>query len=74
MSKEQPVSTAKRAAPFAFIAFLVVNVIAVTYPGVIPFNRVRPFVFGLPFVFFWIALWIVLAMLMLVIVDMVESR
>ena len=67
-------SRAKRSVRIAFLAFLVVNAVAVTYPGILPFNRVRPFVFGLPFVFFWVALWIVLGMVMLLIADAIESR
>lgn len=41
-------------------AFFVANLIALTFPGVLPFNRLRPFVLGLPFNFFWVVLWIVL--------------
>lgn len=56
-----------------FIAFFVVYAIVLTYPGVLPFNRIRPFVFGLPFSFAWAALWVVLAFLVFVVVDRVES-
>jgi membrane protein required for beta-lactamase induction len=31
-----------------------------TWPGVAPFNRVQPLVFGLPFIMFWIMVWVVL--------------
>jgi hypothetical protein len=51
-----------------------VNAVALTYPGILPFNHIRPFVFGLPFVFFWVALWVVLGLLMLLITDAIESR
>ena len=67
-------SRAQRRVRVGFLAFLVVNAIAVTYPGIIPFNRIRPFVFGLPFVFFWVALWIVLGFIVLLITDAVESQ
>jgi len=29
-----------------------------TYPGYVPFDKIRPFVFGLPFSLFWQVLWI----------------
>jgi hypothetical protein len=41
-------------------AFFAINLIALTFPGVMPFNRLRPFVLGLPFNFFWVVLWVVL--------------
>jgi hypothetical protein len=39
--------------------------VAVTYPGYVPFNEIRPFVFGLPFSLFWQVLWICGAVLVL---------
>jgi hypothetical protein len=42
------------------LGFFIVYAIAVTYPGVLPFNRARPFVLGLPFSMVWVTLWIVL--------------
>jgi hypothetical protein len=68
------VSHAKRRVRVLFAAFLIVYTLAVTYPGIIPFNRVRPFIFGLPFVFFWVVLWIVIGLIVLLITDAVESR
>lgn len=67
-------SRAKRSVRLLFAAFVVLNAVAVTYPGIRPFNRIRPFVFGLPFVFFWVALWVVIGLVVLVITDLVESR
>jgi hypothetical protein len=66
--------SAKRAVRVLFGAFLVLYALAVTYPGLLLVNHVRPFVFGMPFLFFWFALWIVLAFIVLVITDVVESR
>jgi hypothetical protein len=43
------------------MAFFLAYTIALTYPGVLPFNRARPFVLGVPFTLFWVALWVVLA-------------
>lgn len=42
------------------IAFFVLYAIAVTFPGVVPFNRITPYVFGLPFVLAWYAGWVIL--------------
>ena len=67
-------SHAKRLVRTAFAAFLLSNAVAVTCPGVVPFNRIRPFVLGLPFIFFWVVLLIILALIMLVVTDLIESR
>jgi hypothetical protein len=48
------------------IAFLAVYALAVTFPGVVPFNRIFPLVLGLPFVLAWYALWVILAFVVLV--------
>ena len=40
--------------------FFALYLLALSWPGVLPFNRVEPFVLGLPFVFFWVALWVVM--------------
>jgi hypothetical protein len=39
-----------------FTLFLAVTV----YPGVLPFNRIRPFVLGIPFILVWITVWVLL--------------
>ncbi|HEX9728878.1 MAG TPA: hypothetical protein VGA37_10270 [Gemmatimonadales bacterium] len=39
--------------------YFVAMAIGVTFPGVAPFNTVRPFVLGIPFVFAWYLGWIV---------------
>ena len=38
--------------------FFVAMTVALTFPGIIPFNRIRPFVFGIPFVFAWVLGWV----------------
>ena len=67
-------SRAKRIVRIAFVAFIILNAVALTYPGITPFNHIRPFVFGLPFPFAWVAIWIVLGLIMLAITDAIESR
>jgi hypothetical protein len=56
-----------------FIAFFAIYAIVLTYPGVLPFNRIRPFVLGLPFPFAWVVLWVVLAFGVFIVVDRAES-
>ena len=53
--------------------FFVLFVLAVTWPGMVPFNRIRPLVLGLPFSMFWIAAWVALSFLVLVWVDRAEE-
>lgn len=50
-------------------AFFLLYAVAVTYPGVVPFNRAFPLVGGLPFVLAWYAGWVVLAGLVLFLYD-----
>ncbi len=40
----------------------------------IPFNRIRPLVLGLPFSFFWVVMWVVGSLLVLFALDRVEKR
>lgn len=54
--------------------FFVLFVLAVTWPGMIPFNRVFPLVFGLPFNMVWIASWVLASFFVLLLVDWVEGR
>jgi hypothetical protein len=53
--------------------FMVGYAVAVTWPGMVPFNRIRPLVLGLPFSMAWIALWILAGCLVLWMLDRVES-
>lgn len=56
------------------ILFFIVFVIAVTWPGMLPFNRIEPLVLGLPFSMVWIALWVVLSFFALLILDLAEGE
>ena len=58
----------------AAAAFLVFFVFVVTWPGIVPFNRVEPHVFGLPFIMAWHAGLLVLTLVVLYLVDRVESK
>lgn len=47
-----------RLVPTLAVCFYIAMAFFVTYPGYVPFNHIRPFVFGLPFSLFWQVLWI----------------
>lgn len=48
--------------------------VVVTWPGMVPFGRVRPLVLGLPFSLFWVAAWITVSVAVLYLLDRVERR
>ena len=54
--------------------FLVLNGIVAMWPGLIPFNRVRPFVLGLPFVMAWLTLLLLLVGAALWLLERAERR
>ncbi|MFV2007166.1 MAG: DUF3311 domain-containing protein [Longimicrobiales bacterium] len=58
----------------AVAAFLLFFVFVVTWPGILPFNRVEPRVLGMPFVMAWQAGLLVLTGIVLYLLDRVESR
>ncbi len=63
-----------RAAGKLTFAFLIVMTAAVTWPGVTYFNRIEPRVFGIPFNFAWVAGWIVLAFVVLLLLERTVSN
>lgn len=58
-----------RTARRVFVAYLVAMAVFLLYPGIVPFNRIRPFIFGLPFVVVWVALWVALGFVVLLLVH-----
>ena len=38
-------------------AYFIAMAVAVTFPGVVPLNTIRPFILGVPFVFMWYMAW-----------------
>ena len=48
------------------LVFFLLYLVALTYPGYVPFSGLDPFVFGLPFSFVWVILWVVLGWALLV--------
>ena len=55
------------------VLFFMLFAVAVTWPGMVPFNRIDPLILGLPFSMAWIASWVLLSFLFLVLVDYVET-
>ena len=56
------------------VVYFVLMLAAVTWPGLVPFARVRPLVLGLPFSMAWIAAWIAGSVVVLYLLDGVERR
>ena len=54
--------------------FFILFVLAVTWPGMIPGNRIFPLVLGLPFSMVWIAGWVVLSFFLLLLLDRAEGQ
>jgi len=54
--------------------YFIAMAIALTWPGMLPAARIRPFVLGLPFGFFWGGAWIAVSVGVLYVVDRVERR
>jgi len=48
--------------------------VCVTWPGLVPFARIRPLVLGLPFSMGWIAGWVAGSVVVLFLLDRVEAR
>lgn len=51
-------SRLKRIATYVAIVYFVAMALAVSFPGITPFNTIRPYVLGVPFVFVWYLCWI----------------
>jgi len=56
------------------VCYLLLMTAAVVWPGAVPASRIHPFVLGLPFSFFWPALWVALSAPVLYLLDRVERR
>ncbi len=54
--------------------YLALALFFVTWPGLVPFARIEPFILGLPFSMVWIAGWIAGVVVVLSLLDRVESR
>lgn len=56
------------------VLFFVLFIAGVTWPGMIPGNRIFPLVLGLPFSMVWIAFWVVLSFFILAVLDRIEGK
>lgn len=56
------------------VTYLVLAVVFVTWPGFVPFARVRPLVLGIPFAMAWVAGWVAGTAVVLALLDRVERR
>ena len=63
----------KAARAMATVYFLL-TLYFVTWPGLVPFARIEPYVLGLPFSMAWIAAWIAGSVVVLFLLDRVEKR
>jgi hypothetical protein len=48
----------KRTATWSGFIYFVAMTAALTFPGLQPFNTIRPLILGVPFVFAWYLFWI----------------
>lgn len=56
------------------VVFFLLYTVAVTWPGMVPFNRIRPLVLGLPLSLVWPALWIVAGCALLFLLEWAWER
>ena len=64
----------KRWARALGIVYFVMMTLAVTFPGLAVANTIRPFVFGIPFVFAWVLSWLVGSLVVFFVLYRVYSR
>ena len=63
-----------RSAHRLFIVYLLAMAFFLTWPGIVPFNRVRPFLLGLPFNVVWVAAWVAAGFVVLITLDRAITR
>lgn len=56
------------------VVFFLAYAVALTYPGMIPANRIRPLILGLPPSLLWVACWVALSIPVLVLLHRAEQR
>lgn len=64
----------RRVAKYIAFVYFTAMAIALTFPGITPFNTIRPFVLGVPFVFTWYVIWILGALLVLTLLHRAYSK
>jgi len=63
----------RRAARVFAAVYFTLMAVAVTFPGVRPFNTIRPMVLGLPFSFAWSVGWVIGAGIVFFLVYLAEK-
>lgn len=69
-----PAGTTFRRVRRVVVVFFLLYTVAVTWPGMVPFNRIRPLVLGLPLSLVWPALWIVAGCALLFLLEWAWER
>lgn len=59
---------------WAVAVFFLAYAAAVTWPGALPLNRIRPLILGMPLSMVWVAAWLVLSFGVLLVLDWMETR
>lgn len=63
-----------RSARWLVVIWGAAYVVFLSWPGLVPFNRIEPMILGMPFVMAFVAGWLVLGLIVLLVVDRVISR
>ena len=58
----------------AVVAFLVLDGLLAIWPGLLPFNRIYPLIFGLPFVMAWLTLLLLLIGVALLVMALADRK
>jgi hypothetical protein len=64
----------RRSARRLVALYLAAYTLATTFPGILLVNRVRPPILGLPFVFFWVAVWVGCGAIVLYVMERATTR
>jgi hypothetical protein len=64
----------KRVVTRVALVYFMAMAIALTFPGVRPFNTIRPLVLGIPFIFFWYLCWVLGALLVFLLLHRVYGK
>lgn len=54
--------------------YFTLSLVTTTWPGMLPFARIEPQIFGLPFSMAWVAMWLAGSVVVLWLLDLVERQ
>jgi hypothetical protein len=69
-----PSRESKRWVTYGAFVYFIAMAVVLTFPGIGPFNTIRPLVFGVPFVFAWYLIWILGALVVFILLHRVYSE